>query len=82
MSKETPDEMFERVQMMAGGNPAWDLSENDIAALNHVLSTLHDVASEADPAGTLRELRQAQETIRALEIENAELKARLTNGNM
>jgi hypothetical protein len=34
---------------------------------------LHDVSTEADPAGTLRELRQAQDTIKALEARIAEL---------
>jgi len=29
---------------------------------------LHDVATEADPAGTVRELRLAQDTIRAQEV--------------
>lgn len=79
MSKETPDEMVDRVQMMAeDGGGTWDLSENDQTALKHVLSLLHDVSTEADPAGTLRELRLTQDTVRALEIENGELKAEIS----
>jgi len=36
---------------------------------------LHDVATEADPAGTVRELRLAQDTIRAQEVLIQELRA-------
>lgn len=46
-----------------------------------LLTLLHDVSSEADPAGTLRELRLAQDTIKALENENAELKAQIERLN-
>lgn len=42
-----------------------------------LLTLLHDVSSEADPAGTLRELRLAQDTIRAQEKLIEELKAEI-----
>lgn len=42
-----------------------------------LLSLLHDVSSEADPAGTLRELRLAQDTIKAQEKLIDELKLEL-----
>lgn len=78
MSKETPDEMVDRVQMMAeDGGGTWDLSENDQTALKHVLSLLHDVSTEADPAGTLRELRLAQDTVKAQELLIQELRAEI-----
>jgi hypothetical protein len=38
---------------------------------------LHDVATEADPAGTLRENIVLKETVKALETENEELKAEI-----
>lgn len=38
---------------------------------------LHDVATEADPAGTLRDLRLAQDTIKAQEVLIEELRAEI-----
>lgn len=35
---ETYSEQLERVKLMASGDPTWDLSENDIAALKAVLA--------------------------------------------
>ena len=37
-SKERSEEMFSRVRLMADGDPQWDLSDNDTAALRHVLA--------------------------------------------
>lgn len=42
-----------------------------------LLSLLHDVSSEADPSGTLRELRQARETVKAQEVLIQELRAEI-----
>ncbi len=48
MSPETYEEQLSRVQLMASGDPTWDLSENDMAALNAVLDRLGAVESERD----------------------------------
>lgn len=37
---ETPSQMLARVHGMAQGNPTWDLSPNDVAALNYLLDKL------------------------------------------
>lgn len=37
MSKENSTECIERVELMASGDPTWDLSENDRRALTVVL---------------------------------------------
>lgn len=42
-----------------------------------LLALLHDVSTDADPAGTIRELRLAQDTCKALEFENEVLKAKV-----
>ncbi len=46
--RETFNEQIERVRLMAQGDPAWDLSDNDTAALQ----TLLDVSSAV--VGALR----------------------------
>lgn len=46
MSDESIKERVERVRGMASGDPTWDLSENDIAALKTVLER-HDAAEKA-----------------------------------
>lgn len=38
---ESPKEMMGRVRAMAAGGETWDLSDNDLAALRHVLK-MHD----------------------------------------
>ena len=43
----------------------------------NIKSLLHDIESDADPAGTHRELRLAQDTIKALEARVAELEEQL-----
>jgi hypothetical protein len=45
---ETPKEKLSRVQMMVQGIGTWDLSPNDIAALDYVLSALQVQAERAD----------------------------------
>lgn len=80
MSKETPDEMMERVQMMAEDRRGtWDLSQNDIAALKHVLALLHDVSTDADPAGTIREKVMLQDKVAAQEVLIQELRAEIAS---
>lgn len=37
---ETNEEKLDRVRLMAGGDPTWDLSSNDLAALKHVMAEL------------------------------------------
>jgi len=78
MANETPDEMIERVQMMAeDSRGTWDLSEKDQAALKHVFSLLHDVSTEADPAGTRRENMMLQDKVAAQNILIHELRTEL-----
>ena len=38
ISKESPEEMLERLSLMASGNPRWDLSRNDREALTWILA--------------------------------------------
>lgn len=35
---QTPNECMERMRMMASGDPTWDLSDNDLYALNALLA--------------------------------------------
>ena len=50
---ESSDEMLDRVRLMADGDPKWDLSDNDVAALKYVLgqaALYHETAKERDDA--------------------------------
>jgi len=44
---ETNEEMLARVEMMAAGNPTWDLSDNDRRALIYVLGLAHPALDAA-----------------------------------
>jgi hypothetical protein len=44
MSKETFDEQLSRVDLMASGDAAWDLSENDCSALRAVILELRIIS--------------------------------------
>lgn len=37
---ETPDEMKSRLELMVSGDPQWDLSDNDMAAIKWALAQL------------------------------------------
>lgn len=39
------DEHLERLAMMASGDPTWDLSDNDIAAIKYALKLIEDQRS-------------------------------------
>lgn len=56
MQPETLNECLERVQLMANGDPTWDLSENDRHALTatlmeiiHLREQLHDLREAISP---------------------------------
>lgn len=56
MTNETLNESLERVQLMASGDPQWDLSDNDQHALKKVLmeiillrEALHDLREAISP---------------------------------
>lgn len=67
---------------------SWPINEIFIEAASpdrilQLLSLLHEVSTDADPAGTVRELAVAKETIKAQELLIQELRAeieRLRNG--
>lgn len=46
MSNETREECLQRIQLMADGDPTWDLSENDRYALLELLHALNDACNE------------------------------------
>lgn len=56
---ENYKEMMARVRAMASGDPTWDLSENDLAALRHVLH-MHD-AHKAVAGDYVRDLTACAE---------------------
>jgi len=57
---ETFSEQWTRVNQMASGNPTWDLSENDLVALNAVLVNYESLWSALQRA---REALKANEDI-------------------
>lgn len=55
MARESFEDQLSRVEQMAGGDPTWDLSNNDIAALKAVLADRVQLKSLLDvPAPTYK----------------------------
>lgn len=66
-SNELSAEMFSRVRMMAGGDPQWDLSDNDTAALRHVLAAAEArEAAQPTAAEVIEALNRCFDTIKHL----------------
>lgn len=59
----TLEEQIRRVQMMASGDPKWDLSPNDIAALNALLVDRERAAKVIEAARAWREVDENQAPI-------------------
>ena len=77
MSTETFAEQVERVEGMAAGDPTWDLSDNDQAALKAVLdelARLRELVAEQlqDVAAARSEAHQAREATATVETFLAE----------
>ena len=51
---ESADEMLSRVKLMASGDPQWDLSPNDQAAITYVLKKVEDLEAIAEWALSTR----------------------------
>jgi hypothetical protein len=59
---EHPAEMIQRLMMMANGDPAWDLSNKDRAAIQHALDRMR-TAESAIPESFKRGVRETRDTI-------------------
>lgn len=65
------DEHFKRVELMATGNPTWDLSDNDLDALQAVVDHVRELtaqlrARDAACAATLAELERLRGELAAI----------------
>lgn len=70
-------EKVERWNCYERGGPYSDGEWVSAKDFDQLKSLLHDVSTEADPAGTLRELRLAQDTVKAQELLIQELRAEI-----
>lgn len=60
MSERLTDEDFDRVRLMASGDPTWDLSGNDLKALSAVVIEVDALRAELTTAKqTAEDRRQA-----------------------